>query len=132
MDSSTIPMDPSIWPSLSYSKSQVLCYCFNSPRHVLILNPSYISEAAASLLDNRLSLYIVPPTQLVSLSSPVIGYSSSLAFRFIDVTVTRHFFMTGWIVALPRKASRCQRRSVACNTSYMGFKVSKFPFYLLI
>lgn len=32
---------------------------------------SYISEAAASLLDDRLSLHIVPPTQLVSLSSPV-------------------------------------------------------------
>ena len=32
---------------------------------------SYISEAAASLLDSRLKLNIVPPTQLVALSSPV-------------------------------------------------------------
>lgn len=32
---------------------------------------SYISEAAASLLDRRLDLHIVPPTELVSLSSPV-------------------------------------------------------------
>jgi hypothetical protein len=32
---------------------------------------SYISEAAASLLDTRLNLHIVPKTQLVSLSSPV-------------------------------------------------------------
>jgi len=32
---------------------------------------SYISEAAASLLDERLRLNIVPRTQLVSLSSPV-------------------------------------------------------------
>jgi len=34
---------------------------------------SYISEAAASLLDDRLDLHVVPPTQLVSLSSPVRG-----------------------------------------------------------
>ena len=32
---------------------------------------SYISEAAASLLDERLSLNIVPRTQLVSISSQV-------------------------------------------------------------
>jgi hypothetical protein len=32
---------------------------------------SYISEAAASLLDTRLNLNIVPKTQLVSLTSPV-------------------------------------------------------------
>ena len=32
---------------------------------------SYISEAAASLLDRRLDLHIVPRTELVSLSSPV-------------------------------------------------------------
>lgn len=42
---------------------------------VLIYNAlksaSYISEAAASLLDRRLELHIVPPTYLVSLSSPV-------------------------------------------------------------
>jgi len=35
---------------------------------------SYISEAAASLLDTRLNLHIVPMTQLVSLSSPVSLY----------------------------------------------------------
>ncbi|PPQ67287.1 hypothetical protein CVT25_005871 [Psilocybe cyanescens] len=35
---------------------------------------SYISEAAASLLDDRLQLHIVPPTQLVSFSSPAFFY----------------------------------------------------------
>ncbi|KAJ8514452.1 hypothetical protein ONZ45_g8016 [Pleurotus djamor] len=40
-------------------------------RACLIPNLSYISEAAASLLDTRMDLHIVPPTQLVSLSSPV-------------------------------------------------------------
>ncbi|KAF8893365.1 phosphatidylinositol 3 and 4-kinase-domain-containing protein [Infundibulicybe gibba] len=43
-------------------------------RACLIPNLSYISEAAASLLDTRLDLNIVPPTQLVSLSSPAFFY----------------------------------------------------------
>ncbi|KAJ4002015.1 phosphatidylinositol 3 and 4-kinase-domain-containing protein [Lentinula boryana] len=43
-------------------------------RACLIPNLSYISEAAASLLDSRLQLYIVPPTQLASLSSPAFFY----------------------------------------------------------
>ncbi|KIM61574.1 hypothetical protein SCLCIDRAFT_25716 [Scleroderma citrinum Foug A] len=43
-------------------------------RSCLIPNLSYISEAAASLLDDRLLLNIVPRTQLVSLSSPAFFY----------------------------------------------------------
>ncbi|KAI0821620.1 phosphatidylinositol 3 and 4-kinase-domain-containing protein [Trametes gibbosa] len=43
-------------------------------RACLIPNLSYISEAAASLLDDRLDLNIVPKTQLVSLSSPAFFY----------------------------------------------------------
>ncbi|KAL0072349.1 Phosphatidylinositol 4-kinase LSB6 [Marasmius tenuissimus] len=43
-------------------------------RACLIPNLSYISEAAASFLDERLSLHIVPPTRLVSLSSPAFFY----------------------------------------------------------
>ncbi|THH04986.1 hypothetical protein EW146_g10024 [Bondarzewia mesenterica] len=43
-------------------------------RACLIPNLSYISEAAASLLDTRLNLNIVPRTQLVSLSSPAFFY----------------------------------------------------------
>lgn len=39
--------------------------------HLFLTFRSYISEAAASLLDERLELHIVPSTQLVSLSSPV-------------------------------------------------------------
>lgn len=35
---------------------------------------SYISEAAASLLDTRLDLHIVPRTELVSFSSPAFFY----------------------------------------------------------
>ncbi|KAJ3484716.1 hypothetical protein NLI96_g5455 [Meripilus lineatus] len=43
-------------------------------RACLIPNLSYISEAAASLLDERLDLHIVPRTQLVSLSSTAFYY----------------------------------------------------------
>ncbi|CCM05705.1 uncharacterized protein FIBRA_07937 [Fibroporia radiculosa] len=43
-------------------------------RACLIPNLSYISEAAASLLDERLDLHIVPRTELVSLSSPAFFY----------------------------------------------------------
>ncbi|KAG2015532.1 phosphatidyl inositol kinase [Coprinopsis cinerea AmutBmut pab1-1] len=43
-------------------------------RACLIPNLSYISEAAASLLDTRLDLHIVPPTKLVSLSSEAFFY----------------------------------------------------------
>ncbi|KAK0212691.1 phosphatidylinositol 3 and 4-kinase-domain-containing protein [Desarmillaria ectypa] len=43
-------------------------------RACLIPNLSYISEAAASLLDERLNLHIVPPTKLVSLSSSSFFY----------------------------------------------------------
>ncbi|OSD06719.1 hypothetical protein PYCCODRAFT_1474162 [Trametes coccinea BRFM310] len=43
-------------------------------RACLIPNLSYISEAAASLLDERLNLNIVPRTELVSLSSPAFFY----------------------------------------------------------
>ncbi|KAI0315476.1 phosphatidylinositol 3 and 4-kinase-domain-containing protein [Amylostereum chailletii] len=43
-------------------------------RACLIPNLSYISEAAASLLDRRLNLHIVPRTELVSLSSQAFFY----------------------------------------------------------
>ncbi|TDL24282.1 hypothetical protein BD410DRAFT_786387 [Rickenella mellea] len=43
-------------------------------RSCLIPNLSYISEAAASLLDDRLNLNIVPRTELVSFSSPAFFY----------------------------------------------------------
>ncbi|KAI4526189.1 hypothetical protein K525DRAFT_233650 [Schizophyllum commune Loenen D] len=47
-------------------------------RTVAVFKPKdeepYISEAAASLLDSRLKLNIVPPTQLVALSSPAFFY----------------------------------------------------------
>ncbi|KZT26839.1 hypothetical protein NEOLEDRAFT_1090374 [Neolentinus lepideus HHB14362 ss-1] len=52
-------------------------------RACLIPNLSYISEAAASLLDRRLELHIVPRTELVSLSS------SSFFYDWIDRTAAK-------------------------------------------
>jgi phosphatidylinositol 4-kinase type 2 len=43
-------------------------------RACLLPNFSYLSEAGASLLSDRLYLYIVPPTELASLSSPAFFY----------------------------------------------------------
>jgi phosphatidylinositol 4-kinase type 2 len=48
----------------------------------LLIFCSYISEAAASLLDSRLNLHIVPKTQLVALSSPVSLYELLLSSVF--------------------------------------------------
>lgn len=44
-------------------------------RSCLIPNLSYLSEAAASLLDRRLETFIVPRTEVVSISSPTFFYS---------------------------------------------------------
>lgn len=75
MDSSTVSVDHSFWSGVSYSESQVGLYALihiTTCKHDVSF--SYISEAAASLLDQRLSLHIVPRTQLVSLSSPVRAF----------------------------------------------------------
>ena len=56
---------------------------------------SYISEAAASLLDTRLDLHIVPKTQLVSLSSPVSPFDSCLLLS-LKMYLSQAFFYD-WI-----------------------------------
>ena len=65
-------MDHSVWACVLDTQSQVseslTREVENMPRTFC---SSYISEAAASLLDERLELHIVPRTELVSLSSPV-------------------------------------------------------------
>lgn len=49
--------------------------CFG--RDALIPNLGYISEAAASFIDSRLRLGIVPRTEIVCLASPVFSYTKS-------------------------------------------------------
>ena len=56
---------------------------------------SYISEAAASLLDSRLNLHIVPKTQLVSFSSPVSLHELHLSL-FLNMNAWKAFFYD-WI-----------------------------------
>lgn len=68
----------------SYPLDERVSYLISGERDIITQGaswnsflPSYISEAAASLLDERLSLNIVPRTQLVSLSSQVLLSSAS-------------------------------------------------------
>jgi hypothetical protein len=70
----TVSLDYSFWQELPHTKSKVrLSSLLRS--HVLTVQPSsYISEAAASLMDTRLQLNIVPRTELVSISSPSFFY----------------------------------------------------------
>lgn len=62
----------------------------NPPAVHALTSTSYISEAAASLLDERLQLYIVPPTQLVSLSSSVgvLFFSLLLLFPYVSLRLS--------------------------------------------
>jgi hypothetical protein len=83
---------------------------------------SYISEAAASLLDQRLHLHIVPRTELVSLSSPV----SPIRICFFDGFLSdglRLSSMTGWIETLPKREKAYQKRSDLCNIFLMAIEV---------
>ncbi|KAG8930968.1 phosphatidyl inositol kinase, partial [Tulasnella sp. 408] len=66
-------------PSLPVEDNRYVTWRHRGPANaltppVLSTQQSYISEAAASLLDDRLGLNIVPRTQLVSLSSPAFSY----------------------------------------------------------
>lgn len=72
MAAQAVSVDYTLRTRLSNPESQVRGHLLQhrpvlSNSHVC----SYISEAAASLLDERLGLNIVPRTQLVSLSSQV-------------------------------------------------------------
>ncbi|KAJ1985365.1 Phosphatidylinositol 4-kinase [Dimargaris verticillata] len=52
-----------------------LCPCLFG-RTCLIPNTGYLSEAAASLIDRRLGLYLVPRTEVVELAAPSFYYPS--------------------------------------------------------
>uniref|UniRef100_A0A1I8BX16 Phosphatidylinositol 4-kinase type 2 n=1 Tax=Meloidogyne hapla TaxID=6305 RepID=A0A1I8BX16_MELHA len=87
--------------------------CFG--RSCLVPNQGYLCEAGASLVDQKLSLNIVPKTAVVSLSSPTFNYSSvhramartkeRISYRYVRPSKNiRH-------IGLPRKASNLFRGS---------------------
>jgi len=48
--------------------------CFG--RSCLVPNQGYLSEAGASLVDQKLQLHVVPKTKVVKLTSPTLNYSA--------------------------------------------------------
>ncbi|XP_062311839.1 phosphatidylinositol 4-kinase type 2-alpha [Osmerus eperlanus] len=54
---------------------KLCCPCFFG-RDCLVLNQGYLSEAGASLVDQRLELNIVPRTRVVHLASETFNYSA--------------------------------------------------------
>ncbi|KAF9071700.1 phosphatidylinositol 3 and 4-kinase-domain-containing protein [Rhodocollybia butyracea] len=68
-------------------------------RPCLIPNLSYISEAAASLLDSRLQLRIVPPTQLASISSPAFFYDWIDRKTLPEKIGSMQYFLNGYLDA---------------------------------
>uniref|UniRef100_A0A915PF67 Phosphatidylinositol 4-kinase type 2 n=1 Tax=Setaria digitata TaxID=48799 RepID=A0A915PF67_9BILA len=63
------PQNPK-WPKYF---QRMLCFCCFG-RACLIPNNGYISETAASLVDEKLQLHIVPKTRIVKLASPAFYY----------------------------------------------------------
>jgi phosphatidylinositol 4-kinase type 2 len=61
------------WPKYF---QRVLCFCCFG-RSCLIPNVGYLSETAASLVDERLNLFVVPKTRVVKLASPSFNYGRS-------------------------------------------------------
>ncbi|KAM3723748.1 Phosphatidylinositol 4-kinase type 2-beta [Dirofilaria immitis] len=67
------PQNPK-WPKYF---QRMLCFCCFG-RACLIPNNGYISETAASLVDEKLQLHIVPKTRVVRLASPAFYYKGGL------------------------------------------------------
>ncbi|CAL8087390.1 unnamed protein product [Calicophoron daubneyi] len=93
--------------------------CFG--RSCLVPNQGYISEAGASLVDERLRLNIVPKTQVVRLTSDTFNYSAvdrakartkqHVASRFPEIG--RHFHRLG----LPPKIGSFQLFVDSCHSA---------------
>jgi phosphatidylinositol 4-kinase type 2 len=65
------------WTSLLDSKSRVSCFYLNLNQSIIsgfLFHSSYLSEAGASLVDQKLNLNIVPKTRVVRLVSETFNY----------------------------------------------------------
>ncbi|CAJ0577086.1 unnamed protein product, partial [Mesorhabditis spiculigera] len=69
------PLNPK-WPKFF---QRMLCFCCFG-RACLIPNNAYLSEAAASLVDERLNLHVVPKTRVVKLASSSFFYKRTFGF----------------------------------------------------
>ncbi|KAL7064081.1 hypothetical protein AAHC03_05080 [Spirometra sp. Aus1] len=100
---------------------KLCCPCFFG-RSCLVPNQGYLSEVAASLVDERLGLNIVPTTKVVKLASTTFNYRAvdraaartkqHVAERFPDIG--RHFHRLG----LPPKVGSFQLFVPGCQDAY--------------
>ncbi|KAM7537388.1 hypothetical protein Aperf_G00000079634 [Anoplocephala perfoliata] len=100
---------------------KLCCPCFFG-RSCLVPNQGYLSEVAASLVDERLGLKIVPTTKVVKLASKTFNYNAAeraasktkqrVADRFPDLG--RHFHRLG----LPPKVGSFQLFAPGCQDAY--------------
>ncbi|VDO06033.1 unnamed protein product [Rodentolepis nana] len=100
---------------------KLCCPCFFG-RSCLVPNQGYLSEVAASLVDERMGLNIVPTTKVVKLASKTFNYGAAaraasttkqrVADRFPDLG--RHFHRLG----LPPKVGSFQLFASGCQDAY--------------
>ncbi|VDM17310.1 unnamed protein product [Hydatigera taeniaeformis] len=100
---------------------KLCCPCFFG-RSCLVPNQGYLSEVAASLVDEKLGLNIVPTTKVVKLASKTFNYRAAVraasqtkqrfADRFPDLG--RHFHRLG----LPPKVGSFQLFASGCQDAY--------------
>ncbi|VDL62226.1 unnamed protein product [Hymenolepis diminuta] len=100
---------------------KLCCPCFFG-RSCLVPNQGYLSEVAASLVDERMGLNIVPTTRVVKLASKTFNYGAAaraasktkqrVADRFPDLG--RHFHRLG----LPPKVGSFQLFASGCQDAY--------------
>uniref|UniRef100_A0A5K3FRX6 Phosphatidylinositol 4-kinase type 2 n=2 Tax=Mesocestoides corti TaxID=53468 RepID=A0A5K3FRX6_MESCO len=112
---------------------KLCCPCFFG-RSCLVPNQGYLSEVAASLVDERLGLNIVPTTKVVKLASTTFNYRAAVraasrtkqrvADRFPDIG--RHFHRLG----LPPKVGSFQLFASGCQDAQYWlnrFEVEPLP-----
>jgi hypothetical protein len=87
-----------------------------------------VSEAAASLLDTRLGLNIVPKTDLVSFSSTVRSLLLGRHHPFLTTTHNTQTFFYDWIDRSAAKKGKSLPDKIGSMQYFMhGFTGASFP-----